>query len=146
MKNLRTKISVQQAIPTSSLPDIIFILLFFFMVVTVMKPDLLIERTLPEAKQLKKLQPDSKNLHVYLGRAILNGQQVIQLDGKLLRVEDLEGVLNQRLAPGTSQNKLVVLEIDKDMSMKSVLQVQQVLRRRGLRKVMYLTKTPIQTL
>ena len=48
-------------IPTSSLPDIIFMLLFFFMVTTVLKTEEdKIKYVIPQAEQLKKM--DKKNL------------------------------------------------------------------------------------
>ncbi len=47
------------AISTASLPDIVFMLLFFFMVATVMRDSsLMIENRLPSADQIEKLQKD----------------------------------------------------------------------------------------
>jgi biopolymer transport protein ExbD len=46
------------AVSTASLPDIIFILLFFFMVATVMKEsDLKVKVKVPQATELEKLEP-----------------------------------------------------------------------------------------
>lgn len=56
-------------ISTASLPDIVFMLLFFFMVATVMRKNrLMIENKLPVADQIEKL--DNKNLimNVYVGK------------------------------------------------------------------------------
>jgi biopolymer transport protein ExbD len=46
----------QPAINTASLPDIVFMLLFFFMVATVMRDNtLMVKNTLPAADQIQKL-------------------------------------------------------------------------------------------
>lgn len=47
------------AVNTASLPDIVFMLLFFFMVVTVLREDnLLVQQTMPKADQVEKLKKD----------------------------------------------------------------------------------------
>ena len=51
----KTKISSE--IPTASMPDIIFMLLIFFMVTTVLREtDILVKQMLPKAAQLSKLK------------------------------------------------------------------------------------------
>ena len=54
------------AVNTASLPDIVFMLLFFFMVATVMRENtLMIKNSLPYADQVEKL--DKKDLVMYCG-------------------------------------------------------------------------------
>jgi len=56
------------AISTASLPDIVFMLLFFFMVATVMRDStLMIVNKLPAADQIEKL--DKKDRVMYILRA-----------------------------------------------------------------------------
>ncbi len=56
-------------ISTASLPDIIFMLLFFFMVVTVMKENpLKVEVIVPSATELEKLERKSLVNHIYIGQ------------------------------------------------------------------------------
>ena len=51
------------AISTASLPDIVFMLLFFFMVTTVMREvSLKVKISPPEATEIKKLEKKSQNL------------------------------------------------------------------------------------
>ena len=53
------------AISTASLPDIVFMLLFFFMVATVMRDTtLMVQNTLPAADQIQKL--DKKDRVIYI--------------------------------------------------------------------------------
>ena len=56
-------------VSTASLPDIVFMLLFFFMTVTVMKDSSLkIENTLPNANEIKKLDKKDRVIYVYAGK------------------------------------------------------------------------------
>ena len=56
----KNKSSKSQAISTSSLPDIVFMLLFFFMVTTVMRERTMqVKQRLPQATEVKKLEKKS---------------------------------------------------------------------------------------
>ena len=57
------------AISTASLPDIVFMLLFFFMVATVMKDnDLMIQNSLPKADQVTKLEKKDRVMFIFAGK------------------------------------------------------------------------------
>ena len=57
------------AVSTASLPDIVFMLLFFFMTVTVMKDSSLkVENNLPSASEIKKLEKKDRVLTIYVGK------------------------------------------------------------------------------
>ena len=56
-------------ISTASLPDIVFMLLFFFMVATVLRDNtLLIQNTLPAADQVQKLDKKDRVIYIYAGK------------------------------------------------------------------------------
>ena len=58
---------------TASLPDIVFMLLFFFMVATVMREDtLMIQNALPVADQIEKLDKKNPISYVYMGKPSAN--------------------------------------------------------------------------
>jgi biopolymer transport protein ExbD len=58
MSKFKKKVVVKQDIPTSSMPDVVFMLLFFFMVTTQLREtNINVKQILPEATQLKKLCP-----------------------------------------------------------------------------------------
>ena len=60
------------AISTASLPDIIFMLLFFFMVTTVMREKtLMVEQHFPKATEIKKLERKSLVSSISIGRPII---------------------------------------------------------------------------
>ena len=69
MSKFKKKTSTSQDIPTAALPDIIFMLLFFFMVTTVMREtDVLVEQRLPSAEQLTKIKRKSLVSYIYIGK------------------------------------------------------------------------------
>ena len=64
----KNKNSGNQTISTSSLPDIVFMLLFFFMVTTVMRERTIqVKQKLPKAKEIKKLEKKSLVSFIYVG-------------------------------------------------------------------------------
>jgi biopolymer transport protein ExbD len=84
------------AISTASLPDIVFMLLFFFMTATTMKDsDLKIENRLPKADQTAKLHKKQYVMYVYAGKAketyrsSLGSSDRIQLNDKISSVGDI---------------------------------------------------------
>jgi biopolymer transport protein ExbD len=57
MKFEKKRASTKQNIPTASLPDIVFMLLLFFMVTTTLREvDVLVKFKLPEAKAIEKIE------------------------------------------------------------------------------------------
>lgn len=83
------------AVNTASLPDIVFMLLFFFMVTTVMREtDLKIENpSLPNATEVKKLEHKSLVSTIYVGKAKdkakFGGGDKIQLNDKIASADDV---------------------------------------------------------
>ena len=57
------------AISTASLPDIVFMLLFFFMVATTMRETtLMVQNSLPTADQVEKLDKKDLVMYIYAGK------------------------------------------------------------------------------
>ena len=80
-------------VSTASLPDIVFMLLFFFMTVTVMKDSsLLVDNELPFADQIQKLDKKNRIIYIYAGKPSERYQTTygdaakIQLNDKLVDV------------------------------------------------------------
>lgn len=83
-------------ISTASLPDIVFMLLFFFMVTTVMREtDPLVEVHVPTATEVKKLERKSLVSYIFVGkpspkyRAKYGNSDKIQLNDKFAAVSDI---------------------------------------------------------
>ena len=65
---VKKKTQVKQDIPTSSMPDVVFMLLFFFMVTTELRETAIdVQQRIPEATQLRKLLRKSLVTNLYIG-------------------------------------------------------------------------------
>ena len=134
-------------INTASLPDIIFMLLFFFMVTTVMREvDLMVTIKVPEATEAKKLEKKSLVSYIYIGKPLLRYQKYfgteprIQLNDQFKTTDDIQDFIAQERDQlnEADRNKLTVsLKIDKDTKMGIVTDVKQALRRANALKINY---------
>ncbi|MEX1133113.1 MAG: biopolymer transporter ExbD [Flavobacteriales bacterium] len=134
------------AISTASLPDIIFMLLFFFMVTTVMREvDLLVKITLPEATEVTKLEDKALVDYIYIGPPSndkLGTEPVIQLNDDFSKLEEIDSWVKQGierrdevLQPRITRS----LKVDKETNMKIVTDVKQELRKSNALKINYST-------
>ena len=91
MSKFKKKKKGMPGISTASLPDIVFMLLFFFMVTTVMRETTLkVQFKLPQATEVKKLEKKSLVSYIYVGKAKdLPGDQ-IQLNDRISSVKDVK--------------------------------------------------------
>ncbi len=134
-------------INTASLPDIVFMLLFFFMTTTVMREvELKIGVVVPEATQGKKLEKKSLASFVYIGkplpnlRATFGSEPKIQLNDSFKEVNDIQDFIAQEresLDEADKSKMLVSLKIDRNTKMGVVIDVKQALRRANALKIMY---------
>jgi biopolymer transport protein ExbD len=137
------------AVSTASLPDIVFMLLFFFMTVTTMKDSsLLVENTLPNARETKKLEKKDRVIYIYVGRPTSQYQKVfgsepkIQLNDKFANVSEVGDYILQERAkkPQELQNVLTTsLKVDKNANMGLISDIKQELRKVNALKVNYTT-------
>lgn len=134
------------AISTASLPDIVFMLLFFFMVATVMRDSsLMIENNLPSADQVEKLKKD-RTIFIYAGKPSSQYKQFgkeprIQFNDAFITVEDVKSSVLQGIAEMNEelQSKVVVgLKVDKKTNAGLVSDIKQELRKANALKVMYI--------
>lgn len=139
------------AISTASLPDIVFMLLFFFMTATTMKNgDLMVENRLPYADQITKLEKKDRIMYIYAGKPSERYAQKygssprIQLNDKFSDVSDIKAfVLAERAARNPELEKLLTtsLKIDQDVKMGLVSEIKQELRKVEALKINYNSKS-----
>jgi len=137
------------AISTASLPDIVFMLLFFFMTATTMKDsDLMIENKLPKADQTAKLHKKQYVMYIYAGkpseryRSTLGQTDRVQLADKIANVGEIRNfVISERASRNSEDEKYLTasLKIDKDVKMGLVQDIKQELRKVDQLKVNYTT-------
>jgi len=126
----KTKIST--GIPTASLPDIIFMLLIFFMVATVFKQFSGLKVSLPDAEMVKKI-PGSKRHIVTIW--IDRNNQVVCDDYKVNKVSNLRNVLYEKRV--ADPQMIVAMKIDKESTMAMVNDVQQEMRKADALRLNY---------
>jgi biopolymer transport protein ExbD len=135
------------ALNTSSLPDIIFMLLFFFMTVTSMKEvTYKVQINNPQATELTKLEKKSLVRYIYVGSPTRDLQKQygaetrIQLDDAFAEVNEIEEyIVNERSAMREDeQGKMTVsIKADKDTRMGIIGDIKQALRRAYALKISY---------
>lgn len=138
------------AISTASLPDIIFMLLFFFMVVTVLRDaELKVKVVTPFATELTKLEEKSLVNYLYIGRPMPKYQDVygtkprLQLGDKFATVAEIPLFLEKHKVkvPEAKRPKITSsLRVDGEVTMGIVQDVKTELRKAGQLKVNYSAK------
>lgn len=137
-------------ISTASLPDIIFMLLFFFMVVTVLRDSSLkVEVVVPQATELTKLEKKSLVNYLYMGtpkdaeKAIYGTKPRLQLGDKIADLDQIPLFIAQHRekVPEAQQPQITSsLRVDGDVTMGIVTDVKTQLRKSGQLKVNYSAK------
>lgn len=135
-------------ISTASLPDIIFMLLFFFMVTTVMRDStLMVKVTYPEATELNKLEQKSLVNYIYIGRPndkdAYGSAPRIQLGDKFSNEKDIPLFLEKhklKVAEGDHPKIITSLRVDGSVTMGIIQDVKEELRKAGQLKLNYSAK------
>lgn len=135
---------------TAALPDIVFMLLFFFMVATVMRENTLkISNVLPVADQVEKLDKKNPIAYIYMGKPSANytkfGTEArIQLNDDFADVKDIIPFINAERAALREElvdYLTVSLKVDRKANMGIVGDVKQELRKANALKINYTTGT-----
>jgi len=143
-QHFKKKTQVKQEISTASMPDIVFMLLIFFMVSTVLRETTVQVRTqLPQAEAITKIDQKRLVSYIWIGpKKLANnriGETGVQIDDALIDdVLTIRSVMYRKL---TEQPKLIVsLRVDQTSEMGIVTDVQQELREAGTLRINYSTK------
>ena len=120
-------------IPTASMPDIVFMLILFFMVTTVFQQYKGLDVELPSASKIEKL-PGKRNVsHIWI-----DSRDRISIDDKLVEIKQVGRLMyTKRVA---NPRIVVSLRIDRFAEMEAVSGVHQQLREADALKVNYSTK------
>lgn len=137
------------ALSTASLPDIVFMLLFFFMSVTSMKEtDYKVKIKLPTATEVKKLEKKSLVSYLYVGAPLgafqskYGTEPTLQLNDKICGLWDIpDYVESERQSHDEAEVPLMTysLKVDSDAKMGIVTDIKQELRKVQALKINYST-------
>lgn len=135
------------ALSTASLPDIVFMILFFFMVSTTMRQtDRLVNIKVPAATEVAKLERKDLASYIYVGTPILSKQSQfgtdarIQLNDSFKTVDDIRDFIaaeREALSEGDRQFMTVSIKADENVRMGIITDIKQELRRTSALKIMY---------
>jgi biopolymer transport protein ExbD len=125
---IQKKSKVKIAVPTSSMPDIIFQLLVFFMVTTVLRDFTGLTVALPEAEKIQKLPSKRHVSTIWIDKT----NNVVIDDVTVKEIKNLQTIAYNKL--NIDRQLVFSLKVDKDADMGKLMDVQQELRKaQGLR-------------
>lgn len=136
-----------QSVPTSAMPDVVFMLLIFFMVTTVLREvELKVQVDYAEAENIEKIEQKRLVSYVYIGPQRMGGNQVgetaVQIDDAL--VDEMGAIRNIMYDKLVEQPRLIVsLRVDNESEFGVVTDVQQELRHAGTLRINYSTRREI---
>ena len=133
MKIQRTN-KVSNEISTSSMPDIIFMLLIFFMVTTVMREFDGLDVLIPTAKMIEKLESKRHTVHIWVTK-----DGLISVNDRIININNLSGIMYEKIM---SDPKITVsLKTDGNATMKLITDIHSELRKANALKLSYAALT-----
>ncbi|HMA62146.1 MAG TPA: biopolymer transporter ExbD [bacterium] len=131
---LKRKSERKTDIPTASLPDIIFMLIFFFMVSSVLKKSEGLPITLPEAKQIQKLES-----RVHVAQVWISKTGMISIDGKIVEPASIRNIMYKKRV--ADPQLTVSVRADHKTPMEVIDKVHRELRKADALKINYSSRT-----
>jgi biopolymer transport protein ExbD len=126
------KSKTKTEIPTASMPDIIFMLLIFFMVSTVLKQYEGLKVVLPEAQKITKLKGSKRNISTIW---VNQEKRVVIDDVEIVDIKKLRTIVWQKLNENVRIK--ISLKADKNVDMGIVSDVHQELRQANALRLVY---------
>ena len=132
--NFSRKTKISSEIPTSSMPDIIFMLLIFFMVTTVLREYSGLPVNIPKAEKIEKLKGKRHTAHIWISK-----EGLVSINDRLFAVQDVAKIMYEKRV---SDPQLVVsLKADEEAKMELISSIHEELREADALKLNYSTKT-----
>ena len=134
---LNRKNKQKSEISTSSLPDIIFMLLIFFMVTTVMKTFDGLKVQDPSAKKIEKLENRKNVIYIWQTK---DGSVCVD-DQTLTNINDVSEILKFKLEASIDPGKMVVqFKSDQNTTMELIQKIHTECREANALKLSYAAK------
>ena len=123
----------------ASMPDLIFTVLFFFMIVTHMRSDeVKVKLEVPQGTGVQKLANKASVVNIYIGQ--FKGEWAVQLNGDLISPEDIPARIEELRGGMSAENadKLTVsLRADRHTPMGVITDVKQALQQSYALRINY---------
>ncbi len=131
MKFEKKRANSKTEISTASMPDIIFMLLLFFMVATTMREqEIFVKFSLPEAKAVQKIENKRLVSYIWVG-----DNERIQIDDNIVLKEKIQAIMYEKRV--NLPQVIVSLRVDKNSRMGLITDIQQSLRKADARRINY---------
>ena len=127
----------------ASLPDLIFTVLFFFMIVTHMRDvEKRVQYQVPAGTEVEKAQHKSSVVHIYIGQPTdgSTDDYCIQLNNQIATTAEIARFIEterRRMSPEDQERLTVSIEADRDVPMSIINDVKQALRKSYALNVSY---------
>jgi len=132
--NRKTKLDTE--IPTASMPDIIFMLLIFFMVTTVLREYSGLPISLPKAKRIEKLTSKRHTSHIWVSK-----DGLISVEDKLYASDGIRHVMYEKRV--ADPQLVISLKADERAKMGLISAIHGELRKADALKLNYSSKTAV---
>jgi biopolymer transport protein ExbD len=134
----------KQEVPTASMPDIVFMLLIFFMVTTVLREiELQVRVNYTQVDNIEKIEQKRLVTYIYVGPEKLGaneyGETQIQIDDAIIGdLNEIESAMSEKII---DQPKLIVsIRMDEDSETGVLTDIQEELRDANALRINYSTK------
>ena len=134
----KRKSNIESKISTSSMPDIIFMLLIFFMVTTVLREYSGLPISLPKAERIEKLESKRHTAHIWVSK-----DGLISIEDKLFNEDDVRHIMYEKRA--SDPQLTVSLKADLAARMETISNIHNELRKADALKLNYSTKVKVPT-
>ena len=125
---------------TSSLPDLIFTVLFFFMIVTHMRQNnVKVEMTVPEGEELQQFDKKYATATIFVGKGT-DGEIHIQVNDDITEISSIGAVINKErkaVAEDERDAFTVILKADKDVPIGVIADIKDVLQMNNVLHINY---------
>ena len=135
--NFSRKTQLSSEIPTSSMPDIIFMLLIFFMVTTVLREYSGLPVNIPKAEKIEKLKGKRHTAHIWISK-----EGLISINDRLFAVQDVAKIMYEKRV--SDPQLIVSLKADEEAKMELISSIHEELREADALKLNYSTKTLVR--
>jgi biopolymer transport protein ExbD len=133
---LKRKTKLKSEIPTASMPDIIFMLLIFFMVTTVLREYSGLPISLPKAQRIEKLKSKRHTSHIWVSK-----DGLISIQDRLYASDGIRHVMYEKRV--ADPQLVVSLKADERAKMGLISAIHIELRKADALKLNYSTKTAV---
>ena len=130
---INRKTQLESEIPTASMPDIIFMLLIFFMVTTVLREFSGLPVSLPRAERIEKLESKRHTSDIWVSK-----DGLISIEDKLYNNDDVRHIMYEKRA--SNPQLTVSLKADQAARMETISDIHNELRKADALKLNYSTK------